>query len=293
MEIQYEMLFGYLFISAAIGVFWIGAALDLYKTWKEGTGSHTWAAISKTAAIISFPLMVIGILLTLLHLGRIERFFYIILKFESWLTREAWSAGFFALFAFIYMLLWLTGKKAGGSRVRQIVGGVGIVLGLTTIIAMGMIYTVIKAIPSWNTSMMLVLNISYAFALGVFLLGTATAFMKGESNEKKEKIKAFVSVGFLAVLFIALFYFAYQMQLAVVPKIEGTPVPDTAGLLLARVLIGIVVPLLVIGYAWFTSKKNPNFLPVALAICLVLIVAGDILARVLHFVNAVIPPVFF
>ena len=313
MAVEYFMVFGYFLISMAIGAFCIGAAIDIWKTTKEGNANHSSVRISSLAATISLPLVILGITSTLFHLGRMDRFYNIIMEPGSWLTREAWSAGLFTACSFIYFLLWRRSATSQGpsrqraimetaataqesSRQRVIIGAVGIILGMTAILSMSMIYSTVKAIPAWNTTLIFYMNLSNAFALGVFLLGLALAFDYSKAKaEGKPKIltqlRSFTGFGLLAIVLIGVTYFTYQAQLAMLPQVSGMVVKSTTGLLSARIILGILIPLVIIAYAWLNSIKKPSFMPIALVSSFVLVVAGDIMARMLHFLIAVQPPV--
>ena len=296
MAVEYFMVFGYLLISMAVGVFCMGAAVDIWRTRKEGKSNHSSENIVKSASILSVTLVIIGIAFTLFHLGRMGHFYNIILNFDSWLTREAWSAGSFTFVSIVYYLLWRKKAAAQNSSLRNFVGIVGIILGITTILSMSMIYGTVKAIPAWNTTLILYMNLANAFGLGVFLFGLVLAFNynKAKSEESLNKLRSFTLVGVLAVILVGATYLTYQIQLASLPQIIG--MDGNTGLVVSRIGIGILLPLLIIMYAWFNRNKKASLIPMAFVSSFVLVVAGDIMARMLHFLIAIqtpiIPPIF-
>ena len=296
MHVEYFMVFGYLLISMAIGLFCIGVIIDVWRTKKEGKTNHTSAGISRLSAIISVILVIIGIGSTLFHLGRMGHFYNIILNFDSWLTREAWSAGLFTLFAIIYYLLWRKTSNTQKSSMRLSVGVVGIVIGFTTILSMSMIYSTVKAIPAWNTTLIFYMNLASSFALGVFLFGLVLAinYSKSKNEDNLNKLRSFTLVGALSVIIVGLTYFTYQLQLSTLPHIPG--MDSNTGLVMTRIGIGILLPLFIIMYAWYNRKRNASFIPLAFLSSFVLVVTGDVIGKMLHFLIAVqapiIPPMF-
>ncbi len=291
MAIEYAMVIGYFFISMAIGLFCVGAVIDIWKINVERKANHSLAHISKLAITTSLPLVIVGILSTLFHLGKIGSFYNIILNFSSWLTREAWSAGIFTFCAFVCFLLWRSSVKTNNYRPRAIVGAVGIVFGITTIFSMSMIYMSVKAIPAWNTDSILYMNLANAFLLGVFLFGILLAFQynKNKADAELDLLKIFTWIGLFAIILVGATFLINQVQISMLP--DAAQSGSGFGLAIARFSIGILMPLLIVIYALAKKEQKSSIFPAVFTASFLFIIAGDIMSRMLHFIVAVNPPV--
>ncbi|NEX45733.1 dimethyl sulfoxide reductase anchor subunit family protein [Pseudotabrizicola algicola] len=115
----------------------------------------------------AYALATIGLAASAFHLGNPQRAWRAFTQWRSsWLSREAWGA-VLTLLAFAPLALsdWL------GLGLPRGFGWVGAVLAMATVIATGMIYAQIRAVPRWHHWSVPLLYLAYALAGGCLLAG--------------------------------------------------------------------------------------------------------------------------
>lgn len=114
-----------------------------------------------------YVLATIGLLASVFHLGNPQRAWRAFTQWRSsWLSREAWGA-VLTLLAFAPLALsdWL------GLGLPRGFGWLGAALALATVLATGMIYAQIRAVPRWHHWSVPLLFLAYAVAGGCLLAG--------------------------------------------------------------------------------------------------------------------------
>jgi len=116
---------------------------------------------------IAYALAVGGLLSSTLHLGNPQRALKAFSQWKSsWLSRE----GCLAVATLIVMGIYAIGIIFLGQR-WGLLGLIGSLLSLATVIATSMIYTQIKTVPRWSHWTTPVLFVAYAITGGAFLAG--------------------------------------------------------------------------------------------------------------------------
>lgn len=167
------------------------------------TGAKAVDRLSDPALYAIGPVMVLGLLASIFHLGNPVNALHTISHLDSsWLSREIFLgssfAGLGAAFAVSQRLRWFT------PLLRQLLAGVTALVGLGLVFAMSMVY-MLPTVPAWDT---------WATPVGFF----TTTFLLGSLA---------VGAAFVAI--------------TVVRRRGGKPVDDDVALLLGRSLRGIAV----------------------------------------------------
>lgn len=139
--------------------------LALLATFHDYTGAAAfwhWA--------FGYALATIGLMASAFHLGNPQRAWRAFTQWRSsWLSREAWGA-VLTLLAFAPLALsdWL------GLGLPRGFGWLGAALAVVTVIATGMIYAQIRAVPRWHHWSVPLVFLAYALAGGCLLAGFRT-----------------------------------------------------------------------------------------------------------------------
>ncbi len=128
-------------------------------------GSTGWVAFVFFA--LAYLLAVGGLLASTFHLGHPERAIKAFTQWRSsWLSREAWCA----VLALIVMGLVGLGRVFFDTH-WAVLGWVGAVFCVATVLTTSMIYTQLKTVPRWNTMITPMLFLAYAGTGGALLAG--------------------------------------------------------------------------------------------------------------------------
>ena len=135
------------------------ALLALVQTYSGTAALAHWA--------VGYALAVVGLAASAFHLGNPARAWRAFTQWRSsWLSREAWGAVLALLvLAPVALSDWL------GLGLPRGLGWLGAALALATIVATGMNYAQIRAVPRWHHRSVPVLFLAFAFAGGSLLAG--------------------------------------------------------------------------------------------------------------------------
>lgn len=130
-----------------------------------------WVALA--FFVIAYAMAVGGLLASTFHLGRPERAIKAFTQWRSsWLSREAWCA----VGALVTMGVYAAGLIFLDSRLT-LLGWIGSVLSLATVLTTSMIYTQLTTIPRWNMSLTPIKFLAFSIAGGALLSGEVTIAM--------------------------------------------------------------------------------------------------------------------
>ena len=137
-------------------LFWLGFGLPAVNGW-----------VAFVFFAIAYLLAVGGLLASTFHLGHPERAMKAFTQWKSsWLSRE----GCAAVVALIVMAIYGAGLVFADSRIG-VLGAVGSLFSLATLVTTAMIYTQLKTVPRWHSPLTPVLFLSIALAGGALLAG--------------------------------------------------------------------------------------------------------------------------
>lgn len=117
--------------------------------------------------VIAYLLAVGGLLASTFHLGHPERALKAFTQWRSsWLSREAWAS----VAALIVMALYGAGLVFFGTRIA-ILGWIGALLSIGTVLTTSMIYAQIRAVPRWYHWSTPAMFLSFSLSGGALLAG--------------------------------------------------------------------------------------------------------------------------
>lgn len=279
MEISYSLAISYLLLGTAIGlVIWYAVA--------EFVQGEVLQHSASKVILIALILAVVSVGFAIGHLGRMERFINLISNPGSWLSREGFFAGAFTALVALYFLVL---KKNGMENRKK--GNVLIYLaalaGLCTLISMGMIYATVQAVPAWNSTLVVLIDVLSAAMLGGLL------FLVLAGPTLPAPFTKTIATAVLIILIAGIAVnIAYEVQVKMVLSAlaaQGAMVPSIWIGTLVRVIVGLLAP----AYLIYTSIKSGAEKQLsAFSIALICLVIGEITGRLMHFVVAVKGPFF-
>lgn len=236
----------------------------------------------KKAALLAAGLSVVGILASLLHLGRPMSFLNSLSNLgSSWLSNEALLSGIFAGIAVVYVLILYLKPDAQG--LNTIVRWAGSIVGLVAVFSMAKLYTN-TIVPVWQGVNTFVDFYATAIAVGA-LLFIVTSLKELQGADKK--IYGFTVLG--AVVIQAAFAVPHALSLGA----EGMAAQASAAILSGMgVAIGLKW-LLVLGGAgiliWPSTEKPDEAKPKAAMIyaACASLVAGQFIGRYIFYAAVV------
>lgn len=131
----------------SVGAFWVLGIVRYYATRKAGVEEADRMGDRALLAII--PVLVLGMLASLLHLGNPFSAYKAVTNLSSsWLSREILFGVLFLVFGTLYAFLqW---RKVGSATVRTVTAWVAALVGIGLVYSMARIYMLYSQ-PAWNT----------------------------------------------------------------------------------------------------------------------------------------------
>jgi anaerobic dimethyl sulfoxide reductase subunit B (iron-sulfur subunit) len=187
---QHDMKAWSLIIFTLLSQMAVGAFLTLgvlRSPLAQEAGMALADLLSGTVLLVIEPVMILGILLSLLHLGRPRNAYRAFTNIQSsWLSREILFATLFAGAGAVFAgMQWF---KIGAFGPRNIVAWIATLFGLALVYSMSRVY-MLRTVPTWNT-----LTISLSFFTTSFMLGSLTIGVLILSNYGGNLIRGELSV---------------------------------------------------------------------------------------------------
>lgn len=170
----------------SVGSFVVLGVVHFFAARRHGTEEAD--RLSDRALLAIGPLMVLGLLASLLHLGDPVIAFRAVANIaSSWLSREVLFGVLFAVLGGVFALLqW---RKIGSVGLRTVIAVLAALVGLALVLSMSNIY-MLETQPAWNTVATPILFYSTTLLLGSLAIGAAfTAnyvYLKGRTEEGLE-----------------------------------------------------------------------------------------------------------
>jgi anaerobic dimethyl sulfoxide reductase subunit C (anchor subunit) len=167
----------------SVGAFVVLGIVHFYAQRKAGVEEAS--RLSDRALLAIGPVLVLGMLASLLHLGSPLNAPRAVVNFgSSWLSREILFGVIFAVFGAAFALMqW---RKIGTFALRNVIAWITALVGIALVYSMAQVY-MLEAQPSWNTWATPVLFFTTAFLLGSLAMGAAFvanyAFVKRTNPE--------------------------------------------------------------------------------------------------------------
>ena len=122
-----------------------------------------------SGGLLGITLVTVGLLSSTLHLANPKNAWRAFNRFKtSWLSREGvFALLFYPLILGYALLLWL--NNGGLSAVAGLLGGLAIIVALTTVVCTGMIYASLKPIRQWHNPLTAPLYVLFSLMSGSLL----------------------------------------------------------------------------------------------------------------------------
>ena len=153
----------------SVGAFWVLGIVHYYATRKAGVEEAD--RMSDRALLAIIPVLVLGMLASLLHLGNPFSAYKAVTNLgTSWLSREILFGVLFLVFGALYAFLqW---RKIGSVAVRNVIAWVAALLGIGLVYSMASVYMLYSQ-PAWNTLATPISFFVTALLLGALAMGAA------------------------------------------------------------------------------------------------------------------------
>jgi len=225
---------------------------------------------------------------------------------SSWISREAIFGLAFLVLAALYALVWFMQSrgKSNMTMLRVVLAVLTALAALCLVVSTGMAYTIVKTIPAWNTPLTIAFLAASACTMGILLIAGALILAgtlakdtaKGEAQGEAQtrlwtglqmlpKAAALLLVVLIAVEILRLVHLNISAEAAA--QSLSLLCESLLPLLLVRWIIGLVLPLALMLYAWLSSKTGQATVNKLVVVSLIAVLAGELLARMLFFLSAV------
>ena len=153
----------------SVGAFLVLGVVHFYSS--RQAGEQQADELSDRALVAIFPVLALGLLASLLHLGNPLNAYKAVTNLgSSWLSREIMSGVLFAVLGFGFAVMqW---RKLGSFALRNVVAWVAALIGLVLVYSMAMVYQ-IPTRPSWNLVTTPLSFFVTTLLLGVLAMGAA------------------------------------------------------------------------------------------------------------------------
>lgn len=167
----------------SVGAFWVLGFVHFYATRK--TNEEEADRLSDRALLAIGPLMILGLIASLFHLGDPLNAFRAVTNIgESWLSREIFFGVTFVILGGLFAVMqW---RKLGRFALRNVIAILAGIAGLFLVTSMSAIY-MLPTQPAWDTLATPISFFTAALLLGSLAIGTALAtnylYLKRQENE--------------------------------------------------------------------------------------------------------------
>ena len=274
MSIQWTLVFFLLLVGWGCGIY---AASIFTVDWK-GRAKE----IRTKSMILSLVILVIGGLVSVLHLSHPSRIYMALTKPSSGIFMEALLIGLLGLTILIYII---AAKRNASDQTLRIIGTIGLIPAVILAFSIGNTYT-LPGRPAWDT---ILLPLNYFVSAGV--MGSATVSILAARTEKpdKEAVSGLNLATFYSLILQAILVIAYLIYLAMAPfPHESRSVGRVlAGDLAPLFWVGIVVLGLIIPFVLIVQLKRKESeirsLLMKIQVSLLGILLGGVAFRVMMF----------
>ncbi|MGD2155908.1 MAG: dimethyl sulfoxide reductase anchor subunit [Anaerolineales bacterium] len=153
----------------SVGSFLVFVVVHFYATRKEGIEEAD--RMGDRALLAIGPVMVLGLLASLFHLGSPLTAYRAVTNLgSSWLSREIFFGVLFAIFGGLFAIMqW---RKISTAVVRNVIAWIAAIVGVVFIYSMSRVY-ILPIQPTWNTLATPLLFFTTTLLLGALTMGAA------------------------------------------------------------------------------------------------------------------------
>lgn len=278
--------------------------LGLIQVFGAGVKQEVMDKVTTPALYAIGPLLVAGLAASTMHLGSPLKAINAVRHWDgSWLSREILiGMAFLGLGALFALMHWF---KLGTFRLRQVVAVLAALVGAALVYAISQVYS-LSTVPAWATYHTPVRFFITAFLLGGLAVGAAlviAAFVRARRGADLELdgtaliTRAVRGIAFGSILALGLKFIglpAYIGYLGTHPSRAADEslrrLTDTYGAFSAAQTTLIFVGIGLLGYLLFRmsgSGARSRLLPVIAVAAFVLVLAGEVIGRMLFYASMV------
>jgi DMSO reductase anchor subunit len=221
---------------------------------------------------------------------------------SSWISNEGLAGTLFFAFIVLYGILHFVSNEESSRWViagRRLIGLLAALCGLSLLFCQGMAYITVRPIPAWNTPLTLGFFVASSFVLGVVGMATFLAFWNiGIRDDQRRArivftLKSLAGAGTIALVFqlaVGGMWLIFLKTSLVNRAISESLYLLTGPLFemtLVRAIIGLVLPLVLLGYAWMRMENQPRAASLVIVMSFICVLIGEVIARQLFFLVAV------
>ena len=265
MKPQYPLVFSSLFIRLGIGVMVTQISVSFVAT----SYIPDWAI-----AVFAIGSVVMGTLISMVHLGKPNRFFHAFYNISSPLTWEA----ILTPLLLGSMSIVAVASYFGMADIFLLIGKIGsMICGVALIYTMGKVYH-LKARPSWSSSMVVYEFFLSAACMGVLGLAGILSFQGGGAESV---VKTLAGWAFVLLVLEAAITLGYRRFVSAVSLTAAAVLEENAskGQYYAWLGLGLLIPLTVSAIILVTGQGPP----VLVCLAFVSFFLGALFWRILFF----------
>lgn len=300
MEIPYPLVVFTLLSGLSVGLSAGAVVSELLGAVKRDT---TYERIARWCGFLAAPTIFIGLLVSTLHLSKRSAFTTGLSHIgSSWISNEGLAGIMFFAFIVLYAIAHVVSNKESSRWMtagRRSIGLVAACCGLSLLFCQGMAYATVLPIPAWNTPLTVLFFAASSFVLGVLGMATIFGFFNMVTTEDQQRglivsaLKSLYGWGELALVSQAAVGGMWLIFMKISPVTRA--IRESLGLVtgplfemtLARIIIGLALPLVFLGCAWMKIEDRPRVAQLIIVLSFVCVILGEIIARQLFFMVAI------
>lgn len=282
----------------------VGAFLIVWLTHRIGRQQASDGEVRRlcNGALVGVgPVMVLGLLVSLFHLGSpLNAWRSISNVGSSWLSREILFA--LAFFVMWFICAYLQWRGVGTETLRDTWAGLTGLVGVLAIFSSAMVY-LLPTRPAWNSLATAIFFFASTFLLGALAVGTIFGVYYLVSGKDSETQTALVRMGLKnasIVAMVAIVVLAITLVIQSAYLTGGTVQAQASGQLLLssygiwfwlRVILGIVAGFVLAWLAWRALVRAEKGVPAAVTslvfAAFACVLVGEIVGRMLFYATVV------
>ncbi|MCP4599943.1 MAG: polysulfide reductase NrfD [Proteobacteria bacterium] len=263
----------------AIYLFLGGVGAGAYVV--AATGSilgSAWANVTNAGLYLSFPVVIIGTLFLLAHLGAPMRAPLAMAKIgSSWISRGVWILSIFILLSIIHFGLLYTGGEE--AVVPVAVPLLGMLFAVFTMLYTGALISGAKGYPFWHTSILPILFLVSGLLTGMFavVLGMVAIDSTVILADQMKKMAA-IGGALIVVELLIIFFFLHSAYKTPDSRESAQRMMGKSSFIFGDLILGLFVPLIICLAVYF-GMDDVGGMTTAMTIAAILGLIGGFLLR--------------
>lgn len=205
-----------------------------------------WAPVTNAGLWLSFPLVCIGMLFLLSHLGTPGRALLAASKAStSWISRGVLILSGFIAVSAIHFGGQVMGYYEFSEPAVQALSIVGILLAVFAALYTGALLSAAKGYPFWQTAVLPVLFLVSGLLTGLFAVFIATTVLGGEIVPEQMQSLALTGAALTLLEILILFFFLHSAYRTPDSKESAKRMMGKSSFVLGDLVLGLLVPLVI------------------------------------------------